>query len=111
MLYPYIREARYHEIRQIARLNSLAFWDDDLIGERMHPHRDKYPNDFDLHWIRLARVNYFDPKWRFIVAICKDAAGKEVIAGCGQWSRMGDGGRRMRYRWFDPRESLTLSSR
>lgn len=109
MLYPHVREARFHEIPQIARLNSLAFWDDELIGERMHPSREEYPNDFDLHWLRMARPHYFDPRWRFIVAVVKDETGKEVIAGCGQWSRMGEGGKGMEYGWFDPRKSATLT--
>lgn len=76
----------------------------------MHPSRQRYPNDSNPHWMRMARPHYFDPKWRFIVTVVKDEAGKEVIAGCGQWSSMRDGGKGMEYGWFDPRKSATLTS-
>lgn len=103
MLYPYVREAHHGDIPEIARLSSKAFWHDDLLGDRIHPHREKYPDDFDLYWLQRVRVHYFDPRWRFIVAIDQDPSGCEVIAGCGQWSRMGEGGKAMDYQWFDPR--------
>lgn len=38
----------------------------------------------DLHWVRMVRTHYLDPKWRSIVTVFKGAAGKEMIAGCGQ---------------------------
>lgn len=105
MEYPYIREAHYDELPQVAHLTAKAFWDDDLVGQRMHPHRNEYPDDFDLFFLQRARANYFNPRWRFIVAVVQDSNGREKLAGCGQWTRFGDGGKSMDYSWFDPRMS------
>lgn len=38
-----LREARYNDLPEISRLTARAFWDDGLLGDRIHPHREKYP--------------------------------------------------------------------
>ncbi|KAF4455586.1 hypothetical protein F53441_2110 [Fusarium austroafricanum] len=101
-----LRSAKYSELPEIARLMSKAFWEDNLFGELIHPYREKYPDDFDLYWLRRARVNFWDWRWTWLVAVSKDEKGKEVIAGIAQWARLGDGGKKLELWTLDPRNLL-----
>lgn len=84
-----LRDANYSDLPEAARVMSKAFWNDNLFGDLIHPHREKYPDDPDLYWLRRARVSFWDYRWRGIVAIAKDDSGKDVIAGIAQWERLG----------------------
>lgn len=104
-----IREPSYGELPEIAHVLSLAFFDDNLFGELIHPHRRVYPDDCDLYWIRRLRVNFWDYRHKWLVMVEKDAKGREVIAGIAQWTRLGQGGKFMECQWFDPRKSSVPS--
>lgn len=104
-----LRTARYAELPEIARVMARAFWDDNLFGDLIHPHRDAHPADFDLYWLRRARVNFWDYRWTWLVAVAKDEAGKEVVAGIAQWARLGDGGKPLDLWALDPRAFFSLS--
>ncbi|ORY59963.1 acyl-CoA N-acyltransferase [Pseudomassariella vexata] len=103
---PKLRYASYSELPEIAHVMALAFFDDNLFGDIVHPHRNQFPNDVDLYWLRRARVNFWDYRWRWVVAVDRDKNGKEVIVGIAQWERLGDGGKKMECWWFDPRNLL-----
>lgn len=98
-----LRDARYSELPEIASVMAKAFWDDNLFGEYIHPHRNEYPDDFDLYWLRRARVNFWDYRFKWLVAVSKNDDGKEVIVGAAQWSRLGEGGRKLECWRLDPR--------
>ncbi|KAI1841471.1 hypothetical protein JX266_012311 [Neoarthrinium moseri] len=106
-----LRDAYYSEIPAIARMSTLAFWDDDLFAILIHPHREKYPGDADLYWIRRARVNFWDYRRKWLVAVDKDEKGTDTIVGVAQWERLGPGGKRMDCHWLDPRNLLKPLSR
>lgn len=99
-----LRDASYGELPEIAQVMSLAFFEDNLFGELIHPYRQQYPEDVDLYWLRRARVNYWDYRWKWLVAVERDANGKEVIIGIAQWARLGEGGKSMECPWYDPRK-------
>ncbi|KAM0294373.1 hypothetical protein HYE67_008035 [Fusarium culmorum] len=101
-----LRDANYSDLPEVARVMSKAFWNDNLFGDLIHPHREKYPDDPDLYWLRRARVSFWDCRWRCIVAITKDNIGKEVIAGIAQWERLGEGGKKLECSYLDPRNLL-----
>jgi hypothetical protein len=101
-----LRDARYSELPEIAHTMSEAFWKDNLFGELIHPHRNEYPNDVDLYWLRRARVNFWDYRCRWLIAVAKDESGQKAIAGVAQWARLGDGGQKLECRYLDPRECL-----
>ncbi|KAL2204594.1 acyl-CoA N-acyltransferase [Sarocladium strictum] len=106
-----LRDARYSELPEIAHVMARAFWHDNLFGDLIHPHREAYPNDMDLYWLRRSRVSFWNWRWRFLVAVSKNEEGKEVIAGVAQWARLGNGGRDMDLYTLDPRNLLApLSS-
>ena len=98
------RDARYSELPEVAHVMALAFWEDNLFGQLIHPHRNEFPDDVDLYWLRRARVNFWDYRWKLLVAVSKDESGREVIAGVAQWARLGDGGKELECWSLDPRE-------
>jgi hypothetical protein len=98
-----VRHARYSELPLIAQLYTETFWNDNLIGDLIHPHRKQYPQDMHLFWLRQARVNFWDPRYRWIVAV-HGANGTEQIAGAALWERLSEGSKELEYRWFDPRK-------
>ncbi|KAJ4148700.1 hypothetical protein NW765_017567 [Fusarium oxysporum] len=83
-----LRDTRYSELPEIAHIMSEAFWKDNRFGEPHTPHRNEYPDDVHLYWLRRARVNFWDYRWRWLVAVAKDESGQEVIAGIAQWARL-----------------------
>lgn len=84
MTVPHIREARYWDLPEVAHINTRAFWDDDIVGDRIHPFREKYPQDVDLYFLRRARVKFFDLCCAFLLVISLDSSGQETIAGYAQ---------------------------
>ncbi|KAH7196381.1 acyl-CoA N-acyltransferase [Fusarium flagelliforme] len=101
-----LRDAHYSELPEVARVMSRAFWKDELFGDLIHPHREQYPEDVDLYWLRRARVVFWDYRWRLIVAVSNDQSGKESIVGIAQWERLGDGGKKLECATLDPRNLL-----
>ncbi|KAJ4137167.1 hypothetical protein NW768_002748 [Fusarium equiseti] len=101
-----LRDAHYSELPEVARVMSRAFWKDELFGDLIHPHREQYPEDVDLYWLRRARVVFWDYRWRLIVAVSKDQSGKESIVGIAQWERLGNGGKKLECSTLDPRNLL-----
>lgn len=82
-----------------------ADWDNNLMGELLHPHRHEYPDDFTLYWLRQMRIFYWDWRSKFLVAVETDTNGKEVrVAGYAHWERKGRDGiaKNMTLWWFDP---------
>lgn len=114
-----LRPARYSELTRIAHISARAFWDDNLFGDLIHPHRKAYPADMALWWLRRARVNFWDWTWHWMVAVevrkpQVGAPGKEgsetqqeeVVVGAAQWVREGQGGKKMQCAWYDPRRCI-----
>ncbi|KAI0126748.1 acyl-CoA N-acyltransferase [Xylariales sp. AK1849] len=99
------RDAHYGDLCQVATLLAKAFWDDPLFGDLIHPHRNQYPADTHLWWLRRARVLFWDRHRKWLIAT-RSIDGEEVIAGIAQWERLGDGGKKADYWLFDPRNLL-----
>lgn len=99
-----LRPVRYTELPRIATVFRAAFWDDGMFGDFIHPHRNAYPGDMDLWWLRRARVNFWDYAWQWMVAVERDENGEETVAGIAQWIRKGEGGKKLQCAWYDPRK-------
>lgn len=102
----HLREASYAELPRIAHILAKAFWEDNLFGQLIHPHRNEYPDDVDLYWLRRARINFWDPRRRWLVATDKDKSSQEIIVGIAQWERLGDGGKKLERWTLDPRKYI-----
>jgi hypothetical protein len=100
-----IRCARYTDRLSIARVMSQAFFDDNLFGDIVHPHRTKYPGDVNLYWIRRACLDLWKYRSTWLVAVVENAArGEDIVVGVAQWERLGHGGDKMECAFYDPSE-------
>jgi hypothetical protein len=100
-----IRFAQYADLPAIGRVMGQAFFDDSLFGEIIHPHRQRYPEDVNLYWLRRAYADYWNYRWRWLVAVVKEpATGKDVVVGVAAWERLGSGGETMECASYDPRK-------
>jgi hypothetical protein len=98
-----LRKAQFSDLSAIARVWTRAFFDDEIIGDIMHPHRQKYPDDVYWFLLRGIRERFWDWRHQFIVVAIEDGD-EEVIAGAADWRRLGHGGG-MRELWrADPRK-------
>ncbi|KXJ94954.1 acyl-CoA N-acyltransferase [Microdochium bolleyi] len=105
-----LRDARYSDLPVIAHVMALAFWDDHIFGAIIHPHRDQFPLDSDLYWLRRARISFWDWHYKWLVAVAKGDDGRETVVGIAQWERMGEGAKALECAWFDPRNLLKPAS-
>ena len=69
-----IRRATYSDLTSIARVSTLAFWNDVLFGKLIHPHRHTFPKDNDTYWLRRNAVYYWDWSHVFLVAVTREPA-------------------------------------
>jgi hypothetical protein len=98
-----LRPARLSDLTSIARIWHRAFFDDEIIGEIMHPHREEYPEDVYWFLLRGIRERFWDWRHKFWVVVTKDEFGAETIAGAADWRRLGGGGATMELLTWDPR--------
>lgn len=99
-----LRPARFSDLTSIAHIWHRAFFDDEIIGEIMHPYRKEYPEDVYWFLLRGVRERYWSWRHRFWVVTTKDAHGVEQVAGAADWRRLGQGGAAMELSTVDPRK-------
>ena len=110
-----LRPARATDLPAISRVYATAFYDDEMMGVLMHPHRQRYPEDYHRYWENKVREWYWDYRHQLIVTYAMGETGKEqeeVITGVGDWIRHGKGWERY---WgilgtWDPRKVLRILS-
>lgn len=98
-----LRLARITDLTSIARVWTSAFFDDEIIGKMMHPHRNQYPDDVYWFLLRGIRERFWEWRHQFIV-VTRNEGGKEKIVGAANWRRLGKGGEKMELGSVDPRE-------
>ncbi|KAF2834315.1 hypothetical protein M501DRAFT_599492 [Patellaria atrata CBS 101060] len=103
-----LRNAKITDLYQIAHVWHAAFFDDEIIGNIMHPNRIAYPDDVYYWLLRGIRERYFDWRHQFVV-VTKEVDGQEVILGAAEWRRLGQGGKKMELGTWDPRSFLKPS--
>ncbi|KAF2188385.1 hypothetical protein K469DRAFT_737677 [Zopfia rhizophila CBS 207.26] len=107
---PSLRPARLSDLPSIARCWYNAFFDDEVIGDIMHPHRKRFPEDVYWFLLRGIRERFWDWRHQFVVVTVREE-GRERIVGSADWRRIGDGGKERELWWGDPRTLIcpTLS--
>jgi hypothetical protein len=96
----HLRAAGLGDVTAIARVWTSAFFDDEIIGHLMHPHRIDYPDDVYWFLLRGIRERFWDWRHQFIVAV--DEKGK--VVGAADWRRLGKGGEKRELWTMDPSE-------
>ena len=78
----------------MAAVFRVAFCNDVLFAEVLHPHCKQYPEDMDLFWLRRSQRDWFNPRHHFIVGTVPDTErpGKDLVVGVAHWERVGPGG-------------------
>lgn len=100
---PRLRLAKLGDLEGIARCWYDGFFDDEVIGEIMHPNRKQFPEDVYWFLLRGVRERYWDWTHQFIVATVEEA-GKERVVGAADWRRLGERGRERELWKVDPRK-------
>ncbi|KAF1837628.1 hypothetical protein BDW02DRAFT_518382 [Decorospora gaudefroyi] len=98
-----LRKAQLWDINAITRIWHKAFFDDEIIGDIMHPHRHQYPEG--VYWFLLqgVRERFWDWRHQFVVAVDQD---NETIVGAADWRRLGAGGASRELFRVDPRNLI-----
>ena len=100
-----LRTAQLSDLPAIARAWQAAFFDDEIIGKLMHPHRKEHPEDVYYFLLRGLRERFWDWRHQYVVVTAREADGQERIAGAADWRRLGEGGKRRELASVDPRTS------
>jgi hypothetical protein len=98
-----LREARFSDLSAIASVWTDAFFDDELIGDIMHPRRKQYPQDIYWFLLRGVRERFWDWRHQFVVVTVKDGNSERVV-GAADWRRLGGGGKPRELSMVDPSE-------
>ncbi len=98
-----LREVQKGEFRAVGEVFAAAFFDEEMFGDMIHPHRREYPQDFVRFFQYREWNNSFSRKHRLVVATDTNS-GK--IVGVADWERQGKGGEELDYRCLDPREYI-----
>lgn len=85
-----IRQANYGDLLPAAQVVAAAFFEEDLFGPVMHPHRHQYPADMYLWFLAQLRKDFFQP--RAVILVSHLPASPNTITGVGVWVRKGPGG-------------------
>jgi hypothetical protein len=98
-----LRKACFSDLSSIAAVWTDAFFDDELIGDIMHPHRKQYPRDVYWFLLRGIRERFWNWRHQFMVVTIKDG-NEERIIGAADWRRLGNGGKARELWGLDPSE-------
>lgn len=104
---PYtLRPATFTELPSVAHVWTSAFFDDEIIGQIMHPHRREYPDDVYYFLLRGIRERFWDWRHQFLVVTVNEnedeKVGSERLVGAADWRRLGKGGEGRELNILDP---------
>lgn len=76
-----LRPARWGDLPAVGLVAEQAFFQDNMLGDLIHPNRREYPGDMSLYWTRRCRVHFWDYRWKQVVAVDKDQHGNDKVVG------------------------------
>lgn len=84
-----LRPATTTDFLPASKTMTSAFFNEELFGGILHPHRHQYPDDMSLFFLRMLRVFYYEsPDNHVILSISTNAeTGAEEITGVALWTR------------------------
>jgi len=105
-----LRQAGLSDLSSIARVWHRAFFDDEIIGDIMHPNRKEHPEDVYWFLLRGVRERFWDWRHQFMVVVTKDEKCNEKVVGAADWRRLGNGGAQRELYRLDPRKLVKTAS-
>ncbi|KAF2736127.1 hypothetical protein EJ04DRAFT_433613 [Polyplosphaeria fusca] len=100
---PVLRLASAADLPAIARCWYEGFFDDEVIGEIMHPRRSQFPEDVYWFLLRGIRERFWDYRHQFVVVVVREQDGQDRVVGAADWRRLGEGGQARELWAMDPR--------
>lgn len=103
-----IRLAQLSDLDAIARILADGFYDEEVLGQLLHPYRQQYPDDFVRYWKWSCRKRYWDYARVLVVSfveeVDEDGRKREILTGVAAWNRMGLGWMKVwgLWGWWDP---------
>lgn len=85
-----LRPATFADLLPASKAMAAAFKDEELFGGVLHPHRQQYPDDMYLFFLRLLRVMYYSSPDNYIILYTTthpQTGEKDAIAGAALWTR------------------------
>ncbi|KAK8200706.1 hypothetical protein M8818_006021 [Zalaria obscura] len=82
-----VRLAQYADLLPASKLLATAFFDEDLFGSLMHPHRNEYPDEVYLTHLSHLRQGSFSPCATVIVSHAPETP--RTITGVAVWEWKG----------------------
>ncbi|KAF2127680.1 hypothetical protein P153DRAFT_294915 [Dothidotthia symphoricarpi CBS 119687] len=98
-----VRLAQPSEESAIVSVCTAAFFNEELFGVTIHPHRHEYPEDMRIFWHDWVRNDWKNPRVRILVTTAMEE-GQEKISGVAIWERQGsdEGAKKVQEEWTDP---------
>jgi hypothetical protein len=87
-----IRKANKSDLKTISTIIATANMTDPFFGTLIHPHRNTYPQDMHLYWLKRLLKAWGNPNCIFLVSVIHQQAhnNTETITGMAQWTRRGN---------------------
>ena len=100
-----VRLATPEDEPAITALCTAAFFEENLFGVTIHPHRHQYPDDIIIFWHQWLRDDFAEPRNRILVTTTT-FNGEEMVTGMATWQRQGDdpGAQKVISEWIAPGE-------
>lgn len=88
----YLRPAEPSDEPAIASLCTRAFFNEDLFGRVIHPHRALYPDDVQIFWHEAVRSDWANPRNKVLVVVSPSSPSQpeDRVVGAAIWQRQGD---------------------
>lgn len=98
-----LRRASLRDVDVISSIYAASFWDEEFIGDLMHPYRHQYPQDYADLWRRRVLESYWDYGHKMMVFYLDgneesgdDGGNRKAcevgsVVGVADWHRMGTG--------------------
>ncbi|KAK4549413.1 hypothetical protein LTR36_006410 [Oleoguttula mirabilis] len=85
----FVHKAQAEEQVVMAKIAAAAFFDDELFGDLMHPHRQQGLDDIHLWWLERIQKGWDDPSSHFLISTTPASQhGNEEIAAWAQWAHL-----------------------
>ncbi|KZM24455.1 uncharacterized protein EKO05_0001523 [Ascochyta rabiei] len=108
----HVRLAQPSDEPVMAAICARAFFEEDLFGRVIHPHRAEYPQDVQIFWHEWLRNDWANPRNKIILAVTAGDDQQEKVVGAAVWQRQGDdlGAQQVISAWSDPGHFPALAS-
>ncbi|KAL6703366.1 hypothetical protein ACN47E_009708 [Coniothyrium glycines] len=98
-----IRRATPADEPALAALSTIAWFNECLFGDTIHPNRHEYPDDVQIFWHQAMRKHFYCNTEVILVATTTEEEQEKIVA-LAIWQRQGDdaGVKQVQEEWSNP---------